>query len=95
MLDNVGKLFERDNRLRLEAVIEQTRNLSKNMLGFKTDRSTTDATGRLAALATEGINDSQCTSCMSAIIALDVRFLFNTERWENIMRVLEDVKVPL
>ena len=53
-----------------------------------------DAIGRVAGLAKSAISGTQYTKRMCAIIALDIRSVFNSDRRDNIMLSLKDFKMP-
>ena len=94
MLDIAGTLFERIISVRLEAAIEQVGGLCDNQFGFRKGRSTNDAINRVS-VAKNAVSGSRYTTRMCDIIGLDIRNVFNTARWDEVMLALEGLIVPL
>lgn len=69
---------------RLEAV----GGLVDNQFGFREGRSTLDALGRVMELGDQALNGTRRTRRIPVVIRLDIRNVFNSAAWQNILGIL-------
>lgn len=90
MLDSVGKLLEKAIDTRLKDIYEQRGMLTNNQYGFRRSRSTIDAISRVMGIVRRGLD----STCMVAVLTLDIKNAFNSAPWCTIMNSLEAKRVP-
>ncbi|GJQ69997.1 hypothetical protein Trydic_g22499 [Trypoxylus dichotomus] len=95
MLDTPGKVLERLIRTRLQAVMEDGGGLSPRQYGFRRGRSTADALREVCEAVTRAEDHNHYSRRIILLVTLDVRNVFNSARWVDILNALEhSFRVP-
>ena len=89
MLNTIGKVMERMLRARLRKEIEEGRGLSEEQHGFHEGHSTIDAIRRVVDTVTGERQRRHTIRKNVLLVMLDVRNAFNSARWDDRIRCLE------
>ena len=81
LLDTTGKLLEEMILQRLQGHIVHENGLSENQFGFRKGKSTVDAIQGVVDIATKAKRGTGRRKGFCALISIDIRNAFNTERW--------------
>lgn len=95
MLDTAGKVLEKMLRSRLQSAIENGGGLSPRQYGFRSGRSTMDAIREVTDAVKRAESFNHHSRRVVLFVTLDVRNAFNSLRWVDAIRALEeDYRVP-
>lgn len=90
MLDTAGKVLEKMIRGRLRAAVAAAGDLADNQHGFREGRSTIGAIAEALEPTERAWQGNHRTRSACVLVTLDVRNAFNSVRWLDILRALED-----
>lgn len=92
LLNEVGKTFERVIASRINEHMEENSQfeLSKNQFGFRKQRSTCDALGKMKRIALEAIEEGE----VALAVSLDIANAFNSLPWRHIRTALRGKQFP-
>lgn len=97
LIDDIGKCLERIIVERIESWMERMAlrglsfgSIANNQYGFRKNRSTIDALGKVKEIAQEAIRNGET----AVIISLDIENAFNSIPWAEIRRMLVRKRVP-
>lgn len=90
MLDTAGKLFERLIKPRLNEAVRAKGNLSERQHGFRPGRSTIGALNDVVNAVEATQQESQFTRPVVLLATLDIKNAFNSLRWPDVLRALEE-----
>lgn len=90
MLDTAGKLLERLLKPRLEEAIRSAGGLSKRQYGFRPGKSTMGALKDVVDAVEASQQKNPFTRPVVLLATLDVRNAFNSLRWNDVLKALEE-----
>lgn len=95
MLNTAGKLLEVLLRTRLRAAISAAGDLSPMQYGFRKGRSTVNAISQVVNAVQLAENRNHHSRRIVLLVTLDVKNAFNTARWVDILRALDETfRIP-
>lgn len=95
LLDAVGKILEGLILQRIYSHFKKGHNLSRNLYGFRKNRSTVYAIKETIRIAKEAREKGGRRKGFCTLIALDIRNAFNSLRWRDIMDAMEERQFPI
>lgn len=95
MLDTAGKVFEKLIRSRLNTAIQAAGDLSPLQYGFRTGRSTIDATLEITEAVRRAEDHNNYSRRVVLLVMLDVKNAFNSAKWDVMLGALKhDFNIP-
>lgn len=90
LLDTAGKLFERLIKSRINKAIEEAGGLSARQHGFRPGRSTLGAINDVLQTVEAAQTGNHHSRRIVLLATLDVRNAFNSARWEDVIKALQN-----